>query len=839
MTALPEKRPTAKKTKSDDKPAHGRHGRHQSVDVVRREEGVVEGEEGEEEVVEGDEAGGEEVEEKAEVKQQQPPPAGPPRQHVADLEEEYSDDDEDDDDDEEDDSDHLIIKRKGSKAALPPTQPKPNANPKPTSKAPSPAPLSRVRTDSATHIGPNAEQVSRSAGRDRSRSRSRQMPRERQKAWRTSSSLEKFKRQGEDRLTGGTGTGGSGVFARTKSQIGFEVPGEDHAEEGEEDLEEYAAGEGVEEQEEQGEGRKSRLDNDVKRVDGMKNYQLGSGGGGVGAQASAGSQPKQPQPQTQQLQTPSHDDSNAQIVASPLSDETMQVPSSITNAIGHPELSSSSRNKPATPKLQVQAVPPASAFNLEESPKAGFPFPAPPATEGTESGRPGSTNSGRDAGEREGKKVEGGNGSESGTGTGGRRGRGMEPSPGGSETNTLIGSTASMPRTATPRLSAPPSAPPESTTSAPVTAAPSTRHIRTRDSHTSLRSLASIRNAGPPPHPLSSPRNARTSGRVTSLSVTGRQGSGIAAPQLNKEEARGLWSGSPTESSHLEERQMQGHERQKSVDTLGTGGGMKRSNSSRSILDTFGFGGGKARDRDGDRSVEALRKASFSSTVGTTRKGSGKEGISTSAQGQMSGHSHRLSAHSVAQAAARLPTTPAIATTAYGDATNENSQVGLVSRFLAVFPWNPKPPSAQQRDRNGKGRAYTTPNSGTESPRRSVFPESPFAAAHASLVRTMMEEGARPASTVQGYGSGPRPHRADSGPLPRSNTPNLSALTLTPAYDSDSRGKASARDANKASKDNTLVLGLTPFEMSIRRCLDQRKGAVKLSTGGPLGPLPP
>jgi len=141
------------------------------------------------------------------------------------------------------------------------------------------------------------------------------------------------------------------------------------------------------------------------------------------------------------------------------------------------------------------------------------------------------------------------------------------------------------------------------------------------------------------------------------------------------------------------------------------------------------------------------------------------------------------------------------------------------------------------KDRHGKSRANTAPGY-TEKP--SVFPQSPFAAAHASLVRTLMEDGSKPVAVVSHHGPnrGVDRMRSETGPVPRSSTA-FSSLALTPAHHDDNpKSKVGSRDSRQ-NKEKEMVLGLTPFEMSVSRCLEQRKNAVQLSTGGPLGPLPP
>lgn len=371
----------------------------------------------------------------------------------------------------------------------------------------------------------------------------------------------------------------------------------------------------------------------------------------------------------------------------------------------------------------------------------------------------------------------------------------------------------------------------------PPATAPIRKHVRTRNSHTSLRSLASMRLAGPPPHPLTSPGGAKS--RVTSLS--GRSGPAIAAPQLNREVARGMCSTSPTETmiSNIDvagrNSTQGGHVKHSSTPPSQ----VARTGSQRSLRDYFGLSSNsKANNRDSER-ADMSRKNSFSSITGAgLPRASSSSALSVAGLPVSQGGSSRLSAHSVAQAAARLPSTSNLSASAYGDRLPETSQVGLISRFLTPSSWNPKVLVASTaKDRHGKSRANTAPGQ-TEKP--SVFPPSPFAAQHASLVRTLMEDGARPASQVGHHGPlrGADRMRSDTGPVPRASAA-FSSLALTPAHHDDgSRNRTHGKDGKK-DRENEMVPGLTPFEMSVSRCLEQRKNAVRLSTGGPLGPLPP
>lgn len=381
------------------------------------------------------------------------------------------------------------------------------------------------------------------------------------------------------------------------------------------------------------------------------------------------------------------------------------------------------------------------------------------------------------------------------------------PSPTGSDSNTLIGSQASPARASTPRSQAPTHSAtlPASQYSTPIK--PVHKHVRTRNSHTSLRSLASMRMAGPPPHPLSSPSTARS--RITSMNS--RSSATIAAPKVSKEEARGLWSTSPTEvmSLHTDANSQIGEIPKISV---------ARTGSSRSLRDYFAGTQSRA-GKEGEKTLEALRKSSFSSQIaGLPRVNSS----STLGTGGTTGGPVRLSAHSVAQAAARLPTTSPLSASGYGDQQMESSQVGLISRFLTPSSWHPKLTTGPTKEKNQKYRSNTSPHM-IASKKENVFPESPFAAAHASLVRTLMEDGAIPASQVQSINT---PTTRDRHPL--ANEDGHSG-----------RSRLAGRDGKFLRDSGEVVWGLTPFEMSARRCLDQRKNAVKLSTGGPLGPLPP
>jgi hypothetical protein len=297
-----------------------------------------------------------------------------------------------------------------------------------------------------------------------------------------------------------------------------------------------------------------------------------------------------------------------------------------------------------------------------------------------------------------------------------------------------------------PALPEPPSpVPSDSGTLIATPQRPSTRHVRTRNSHTSLRSLAagSLRSlfAGPH-HPLSSP---------TATSAPGRR-EAAAPPVISGETARGAWAFSGDKEPGLPPTPTTTNTR------------LPRPNAAGS-----------------------LRKASF---TGATEP-----------------HMGRLSAHSVAAKAAQLPTMGRTNTLAI-DARHqqERESVNLVSRFIPL------------------------PAAPTHEGKAPVFPDSPFAGAHASLVRTLMEEGAR-LLPVEPTPLAPR--RTDTIRAPRPQR-------TTSTFPSASTGSGSVTipyGASPAPPGQEWVLGLTPFEMSVQRCVEQRKGAVRLATGRALGPL--
>ncbi|GHJ90116.1 hypothetical protein NliqN6_6518 [Naganishia liquefaciens] len=272
--------------------------------------------------------------------------------------------------------------------------------------------------------------------------------------------------------------------------------------------------------------------------------------------------------------------------------------------------------------------------------------------------------------------------------------------------------------------------------------APSGRHIRTRNSHTSLQSLTagSLRSfLTGPHHPLSSPK-------------PGKRREGTAPPVVSGETARGAWAGPAVEGMPTPTR--------------------------------------TTAERPPAAAASSLRKASF------TGSPSGGDVSGLPPPG-------RLSAHSVAQRAALLPTMSSRPSSAgAADATRqqmERESVNLVSRFVTL----PSSTSAQ----------------GTQG----IFPESPFAGAHASLVRTLMEEGAQLL------------------PLDNPTNPSLrrteTSRAATPKPPRATGGAAPPYGAGQAPQGMEWVAGLTPFEMSVQRCLAQRKGAVRLATGRALGPL--
>lgn len=276
--------------------------------------------------------------------------------------------------------------------------------------------------------------------------------------------------------------------------------------------------------------------------------------------------------------------------------------------------------------------------------------------------------------------------------------------------------------------------------------------------------------------------------------------------------------------------------------------------------------------------MDALRKASFSSVKGSNGPRSRHESLPRSAsQGGPTSHwspnnttdtntDHRLSAHSAVQAASKLPTTSSLSASAYGDQMPEHSQIGLVSRFL--------PPSSAGGFT--KKHTHSAKEKERQRQRGPIFPEIPFSSAHASLVKTLMEVGARPASQVHftlngpttgsntttgGHGNRPTSsHRTVPqavGGMANQLTRAASSLTSIPDEYAPLRlGRGSSTNNHYTSRQNKqqqqpslqsssnqplrkddIIWGLTPFEMSMSRCLEQRKGAVQLSTGGPLEPF--
>ncbi len=298
------------------------------------------------------------------------------------------------------------------------------------------------------------------------------------------------------------------------------------------------------------------------------------------------------------------------------------------------------------------------------------------------------------------------------------------------------------------------------------------RHVRTRNSHTSLRSLLSLRA---PPHPLNSPTHARS--RVSSMR-------GGAPPVVNIEPAKAVWSGKDVK----EEGEGDDDDDVGLLPTRSSGG--KRSTSAQP-----GIGG---------NAEVSLRKASFSSIrdlpSGTQKTTSGM--ISTGGGGSAAGT--RLSAHEqLANSASGLRHggetggrpgsihgsigssngsgstgrvgASAVTTTSLRD---EWDQSHLVSRFL--------PESQRQRRRPRKGQPDDI--NSNQSNLIVPFPQFPIVKAHASLVLNMREEKQMYArsSSVRG------------GPVRPSHVP-----------------------------------GLSPFEMSMQRVLAQR--AVAVSTSGLAG----
>lgn len=281
------------------------------------------------------------------------------------------------------------------------------------------------------------------------------------------------------------------------------------------------------------------------------------------------------------------------------------------------------------------------------------------------------------------------------------------------------------------------------------TAPPPSRHLRTRNSHTSLQSLTagSLRSflAGPH-HPLSSPSGGKPA----------RRREGTAPPVVSGEIARGAWAVPGTNSVE----------------------GLPASPT--------------RNEGRPNAATQSLRKASFTGSISQQEIA----GLPRDPQGTGMG---RMSAHSVAQRAALLPTMSSRpSSAASSDAATRHQQeresVNLVSRFVTL-------PTAEAS--------------------HGVFPDSPFAGAHASLVRTLMEEGARLL-----------PIDPTANPLRRTDTSRAATPKLRPS----AQGTV-PYGAAPAPVGQEWVLGLTPFEMSVQRCLAQRKGAVRLATGRSLGPL--
>lgn len=320
-------------------------------------------------------------------------------------------------------------------------------------------------------------------------------------------------------------------------------------------------------------------------------------------------------------------------------------------------------------------------------------------------------------------------------------------SPTPSDAGTLI-ATPTKSHTAPPQ---PPPPPPP----------PSGRHIRTRNSHTSLQSLTagSLRSfLTGPHHPLSSPK-------------PGKRREGTAPPVISGETARGAWAGPSAAAAAVE----------------GVPPTPVRT------VDRPAAAGAAA-------AASSLRKASFN---GSTAGGDVVSGLPPP--------SGRLSAHSVAQRAALLPTMSSRPSAAGGTLDPaaarqqiERESVNLVSRFVTLPP---APPA--------------------QATQQGIFPESPFAAAHASLVRTLMEEGAQllPLDTPQSHLRRTETSRSTATSRP-SRTTGGQQPPPPPPY-----------GATPAPQGMEWVPGLTPFEMSVQRCLAQRKGAVRLATGRALGPL--
>lgn len=402
--------------------------------------------------------------------------------------------------------------------------------------------------------------------------------------------------------------------------------------------------------------------------------------------------------------------------------------------------------------------------------------------------------------------------------------RERSPSPTPSESGTLIAPSSVPAFTHQPVAQQGPSpsrqhgygTPPPASSQKSTTAS---RHLRTRNSHTSLRSLtsASLRTLPStmmvgPHHPLSSPTSVRTF-RVHSGGAGASAGTGLAPPVISGETARGLWS------------------------TASNGGGSGGGPSSADIdglphSNTPGVAGKRPH-----AASASLRKASFSTppsgVTGGSRSASmisgGSNSDSNSGTATGSGDGSRLSAHSVAQKAARLPTLSSRPTAQQDSHERERETVNLVSRFIAL----PSASTATSADSAQKDSS----SKGTVGAGGSVFPDSPFATAHKSLVRTMMEESARllpigSSANHGGYGvgGGVSGYHYDSHATSSRLPPSVQRTGTTAA----SSGAGAAFNGNGAVE---WVPGLTPFEMSVQRCLEQRKGAVRLATGESLAPL--
>lgn len=330
----------------------------------------------------------------------------------------------------------------------------------------------------------------------------------------------------------------------------------------------------------------------------------------------------------------------------------------------------------------------------------------------------------------------------------------------------------------------------------------SSRHIRTRNSHSSLKSLASLRGWAPP-HPLSSPGGGGGRRRVTSLhkqlvappTVDSSQAiyrSGVASPTFNEVEGSGSGSSEMTRSTSA----ISMFEPSSSTNLVRPGSGAAASN---------------------------LRKTSFSSSSGAMPPPPLASSHVNGTNGTRPEPRSRLTARGVAEAAVRMPTSsssrlarPEQSETAGTE--RSNALQTLVSRFT-----------------NTVSVGSTDSSVAAGQVRKGVFGESPFTAGHASLCKTLKEEGAvfiapgTPLSAMAPYIQG-----------------NLSSLVTPPSAAANSHGfgmtstttnATSSRHEPVVGEKGAVIWGLTPLEMSVYRCLEQRKGAVKLATGGPLPPL--